>query len=509
MKKIITLFLILVLFSCNNNREHKEDYYIIGVSFLKNKRYTEALKAFETDYSENGNIQSLYKLVDLFIETGDIFNTEHYLKKILELNKDDSFGNFKLGLFYKRQGKYDAAISYLTKTITDKTYQKDSYYHLIVMFLNISEEKQALNLYKESLSLFDRYDSIEYFLFKYFYSKKNEFYKNNLDWLLEHSSNYTFLNGIVDTFLKDGVIEEAIETLQTLEKKFPSSIDTLLTLGQIYQKKGEHERALEYFTKAEQQDKNSFFVKLSFLTEYIYFGEYKRAEKYLVAAIGIKIESLEALMLGALLYHLKGESNKSDKLWETVIKNLRKGETVPYKDNPLISYYILVKNMEEYPLSKDEVLQLDHGVNSQLVAIKMEFLNNSGFYIDSLNLYEVNKDWLLGEDIYKQLFISYLFLGKKDEAKNSISKIEKNREIYQLWYDYSIDRKCNIPKNIDNFKDNPIFVDIYSDCLVIQKKYLEAKDFLIKYIQKESLNKETLEYIKNKILKINFHILKE
>ncbi len=481
----------------------------MGISFLKNKRYTEALNAFEKDYSENKNIQSLYKLVDLFIETGDIFNTEHYLKKIIDINKDDSFGNFKLGLFYKKQGKYNESISYLTKTISNEQYQKDSYYHLIAMFLNISEEKQALNLYKESVSIFGKYDSTEYFMFKYFYSKKNEIYKNHLSWIIENSSNYTFLNGVVDTFLKDGIIDEAITTLETLEKKFPSSIDTLLTLGQIYQKKGEHDRALEYFTKAEQQDKNSFLVKLSFLSEYIYFGEYIRSEKYLAAAIGIKIESLEALMLGALLYHLKGDSEKSEKLWQTVLKNIRKGEKVPYKENPLITYYILIRGFDEFSFTKEEILQLDHGQNSQLVAIKMEFLNNSGFYSESLKLYEQESEWISGNDIYVQLFISYLFLAKKEEAKKTIPKIEKNRDIYQIWYDYTIDRKCNIPQDIEAIKNSPIFVDIYSDCLVLQKKYSEAKEFLIKYIQTESLNKENLEYIKNKILKINFHILKE
>ncbi len=506
MKKIIIILLCLSIYSCGNS-EKSEDYYLVGINHYKNKNYSEALKAFEQDYKLKDNINSLYKLSEIFFETNDIFNSEIYLKKILEKNISDGFANYKLGFLYKKLGKYDESVIYLSKLLGNKEYQENAFYNLIEIYIYSNQIEEALRLYEMSLKSIETSDKIEYLLTVYLLKKNDANYKKHFDIIIQKSQNYSILNKLTDALLNFSKIEEALQTLLIIEKQFPKNIDTLATIGQIYMISGEYEKALEYFLKVEQVDINNVPNKLNFAAVYIYLYDYLRAEKYLTEAIGLKTDSIEALFLTGFLFYLKKDFEKSEKILKTIEKNILPSQFNKFKTNLLITFYLSLLNYDNYKPSKEEILEFQTGINPQLFALKLSRLNDSGLYKEVLDLYK--KENLENVLIYEQLFVAHLMLGNEKEAKEIITKLTDSKEIYQIWFDYTINKKCNIPADIEKYKQSHIFTDIYTDCLIKEKKYKEAKDFLNEFISKNKVQKETSEYLKNKILFINFNILKD
>ena len=81
----------------------------LGFIYLKQKKYKEAEKCFETAVKEN-DVQGFSGLGALYIILKEYDKAEEYLKKALEKNCTMAMNN--LGALYYIQGKYEKSVEY-------------------------------------------------------------------------------------------------------------------------------------------------------------------------------------------------------------------------------------------------------------------------------------------------------------------------------------------------------------------------------------------------------------
>ncbi len=512
----VFLFIVLTLFLACNDVSEKEikdnlNYYLIGVSQYKARDFNNAITSFKEDYRRTKNIESLFKLAEISISTGDPHNAEGYLKKIIHQNSKNNRALFQLAFLYKKMGRYNKSVKYFARLLDDKSYLDDAYYHIIDIYIYSMEIEEAVSLFESGLSKITKKYKIEYLFINYFYDKDKKKYNKYLNDVLNNAKDYKVLNKLVDFFFIKEDIKTAYLILKKLEKYYPKDAETLTTIGQIHLRNGKFKQAKEYFKRAEKHNKRSLLNKINLATSELYDNNLNKAENYLKEAIGIKSDSIESLLLIGFIYYLKGDMEKSNKIIETVKKNTINSQIELFKkSNQLIEFYFINIEMDEnnkFP-DKNKIINFVTGRNIKLMSLKARILNEMGLYNDVINLKlpdNVNDDSLI-----KEILIANIFLKKEKEAYLLLNKLKKDKEVYRVWLDYAFKRKCDgLDKKYDKNKKNNIFIDIYTNCLIKQKKFKLSKKVITDFIKENDISKSTLDYLKKKIIVINYNLIQQ
>lgn len=515
LKFIVFILLAVMLLSCDNlsEKEIKENlnYYLIGVSQYKMRDYNNAIISFKEDYRKTKNPESLFKLAEISVSTGDPHNAEDYLKKILAKNKKNNRAIFELAFLYKKMGRYNKSVKYFARLLDDKNYLDDAYYHIIDIYVYSFEVKEAISLFESGLEKIKKKYKIEYVFLNHFYDRDKDKYKKYFDDILNNAKDYKVLNKLVDFFFMKEDIKSAFLVLKKMEIYYPKDAQTLTTIGQIHLRNEDFSKAKEYFEKAEKFDKKNILNKINLATAEFYKNNLLKAEIYLKEAIGIKRDSIESLLLIGLVYYLKGDKEKSDKMIETIKKNTLEAQVKSYEaSNPLIEFYFLSMDLEKnnnFP-NKNKIINFVTGDNIKLLSMKAKILNEMGLYNDVVKLKLPQN--IEDTGLIKELIIANIFLKKEKEAYALLSKLKENKEVYNIWLDYSFKKKCNgLDKKYEKNKKNNIFIDIYTNCLIKQKKFKESRKIINDFINNNDLSQATIDYLKKKIVVINYNLIQQ
>lgn len=515
MIKIILFILLILLSSCNDVSEqkikNKLNYYLIGVSQYKARDFNNAILSFKEDYRRTKNIESLFRLSKISSSTGDPHNAEEYLKKIIIQKPNNHRAIFQLAFLYKKMGRYNKSVKYFAKLLDDKDYLDESYYHIIDIYIYSMEIKEAINLFESGMNKIKKKYKIEYLFVNYFYDKDKDKYNKYFNDILSNAKDYKVLNKLVDFFFIKEDINTAYTILKKMEKYYPKDAETLTTIGQIHLRNGEFSKAKKYFKKAEKNNKKSILNKINLATSEFYDNNLDKAENYLQEAIGIKRDSIESLLLIGFIYYLKGDTDKSNKIINTVKKNTLEAQITSFKrSNQLIEFYLINIELDrdnKFP-DKDKIINFVTGKNFKLMALKAKILNEMGLYkeVESLVL---PKD-IKNDSLIKEILIANIFLKNKKKAYLLLNKLQKNKDVYKIWLDYSFKKKCdNLDKKYDKNKKNSIFIDIYTNCLIKQKKFELSKKIITSFIKENNLSKTTIDYLKKKIIVINYNLIQQ
>jgi len=513
--KIILFILLILLSSCNDNTEQKIkdhlNYYLIGVSQYKARDFNNAITSFKEDYRRTKNIESLFKLAEISSSTGDPHNAEEYLKKIIIKKPGNNRALFQLAFLYKKMGRYNKSVKYFAKLLDNKDYLDESYYHIIDIYIYSMEIKEAISLFESGINKIKKKYKIEYLFVNYFYDKDKDKYKKYFNDILNNAKDYKVLNKLVDFFFIKEDINTAYIILKKMEKYYPKDAETLTTIGQIHLRNGKFSEAKKYFKKAEKSNRKSLLNKINLATSEFYDNNLDKAENYLKEAIGIKRDSIESLLLIGFIYYLKGDIDKSSKIIETVKKNTFETQIDSFKkSNQLIEFYLINIELDKdnkFP-DKHKIINFVTGKNLKLMALKAKILNEMGLYkeVGALVLPKNIKN----DSLIKEILIANIFLKNEKQAYLLLNKLQKNKDIYKIWLDYSFKKKCdNLDKKYDKNKKNNIFIDIYTNCLMKQKKFKLSKKIITSFIKENDLSKTTIDYLKKKIIVINYNLIQQ
>ena len=232
---------------------------IIGYINFKNKMWKEAKTNFDLANSK--------RLRDIFLvkigrccEKLSLYNEAilYYLKS-LEITKDFLWGSFYLGLLYITIGRRDEGTKYL-KLANDKNYQNSEIIHKYCSELikDNDEIDTAIDILTKSLEYFSENCEILILLSKAFENKEN--YSKAIE-----------------------VLEQAM-----LLKEFNSSVSRMLSLGILYEKGQNFNKAMNIYKNILSINKDHIPALCHLASILSHAKEYKRSMKYYKYALSVE-----------------------------------------------------------------------------------------------------------------------------------------------------------------------------------------------------------------------------
>jgi len=234
---IISAFLILL--SClaggQNLKEKSEPHVKLGVSFMQEGNYTEALRElFEAEkiYPDNSTLQNVLGLT-LWLKK-DFERAKQHLEKAVALDPHNSEAYNNLGVVYLNLEKWDDAISCFEKTMSDILYltPENSWFNIGVAYENKNDYTKAIESYKKAAELAPTNPRIY------------EVYKR-LGRVYYHSGKYL----------------DAVSTLEKARNLNKNDAETRLFLGQSYIKVRQNKNAIGEFKEVLRLDPNGRFAR--------------------------------------------------------------------------------------------------------------------------------------------------------------------------------------------------------------------------------------------------------
>ncbi len=162
--KRLNFFAVLLLFSSviscafTGTKISVEDataHYKLGVAFLDTNKIQRAFVEFQKAYEFNPNDQRVLNAIGIiyllhFNETEE--SIKHF-KKALKIDPDYSDANNNLGYAYEKSGRYETAISYYQKAVSNLTYPtpEKAYISMGNSYYRLGKFASAVKSYSEAI----------------------------------------------------------------------------------------------------------------------------------------------------------------------------------------------------------------------------------------------------------------------------------------------------------------------------------------------------------------------
>ena len=213
-----------------------------------------------------------------------------------------AFGNVSL----ERQD-YDQAILEFRKTLWLNPKVREAYVGLGNTYLKLDNWDQAIYYYNYALSDTTQDTQFHVIMGEFFQDKglSKEAETHFLEAIRMDSLNVSAHLGMVDSYARRGKIDVALIGYDSLtaRKLLPMKTRIEKNIGLAYFKKGDSERAIEWFLKAAGQDSTDAEIHLGIGRAYELLAEPARAEAAYRQALALKSDYIEALVnLGAIRY---------------------------------------------------------------------------------------------------------------------------------------------------------------------------------------------------------------
>lgn len=226
----------------------------------------------------------------------------------------------------------------------------------------------------------------------------------------------------------DKAIENA-KTLESIQKHDKDKIQTLLNLGEIYLKKGDHESSLISLDKAQeiaqrQDDKNilaQVYLKIGFL--FNKKANYLEAAKICNKGLALVKENGKVLSPSPPPLSPKGEGRKR----EPRVKSREIFELECGLLNELAQAYIYIRTFDKASLALDEALKIAHEINHKVLEINSLILFGmlfqfKGDFKEAISYY--NESLKLSKTTHHKRFsgIALMNIGTCYHAQDNISE---------------------------------------------------------------------------------------
>ncbi|MGA1823749.1 MAG: tetratricopeptide repeat protein [bacterium] len=231
------------------------------------------------------------------------------LTKLIELNPENSMGHFHLGCAHFLKGDLHQAKDYFIRVTQLDERQVDAYNYLGYIYTELTDFKQAEEVYKKALKINPHYGDAHYNLGIISYRQGN--FQNSLD-EFRHAvrSNPHHLEGLYNLgslYLDMDQLEEAERNLQQALRIDPNHSQTLNSLGKLFNKQKNYEKAEEFFHAAIQADASFKEALNNLASVYIHQAQYSDALSALEKAVTIDPSFGEGYFNCGVVYRSLGQ----------------------------------------------------------------------------------------------------------------------------------------------------------------------------------------------------------
>ncbi len=245
------------------NDKIPETYFYIGKAYEEMQKMNLSIVYYKKANKLRPSIEMQIHIGYLYSQINDFENAAKYIDAAIKMEPNDSKPYFYKGLALSRNSEFAEAEKMLRKAIEIKN--DDTYY----FYLATVQEKQnkiedTINSLKKALE-YNPKNAMVYNYLGYLYAEMNI----NLDESIEliqkalalSPSNGAYLDSLGWAYYKKGDLKQALKKLLQAEKRLDKdkSPDPVVYdhIGDAYSKMGESDKALEYWKKSVNLQKNS------------------------------------------------------------------------------------------------------------------------------------------------------------------------------------------------------------------------------------------------------------
>lgn len=239
-----------------NRKEAVSEFFTAGILLYKARLYYEARSAFIKVLSINDKIPEVFLyLGKIYEETGNLSLAVLNLKKSCEL-KPGAEIIVHIGYIYSRQNNFEESTKYFDMAIEDEPENPKPYFFKGLLYTREENFKQAELFIRKAIELREDNDTYHFYLATVLEKQHRieetiESLKNAIKYNPENAMAYNYL-GYLYADLNIN-LDESITLIQKALEFSPSNGAYLDSLGWAYYRKGKFALALERLLEAEKQ----------------------------------------------------------------------------------------------------------------------------------------------------------------------------------------------------------------------------------------------------------------
>jgi len=262
----------------------RSDFYNnLGVAYLRLGRYEEALKEFENAYeADPDNISIIENLITANFNNGNLEKSIELANAFLIDNPDSEIAKNALAAAYCNTGNFADAKTMLSELIEHHPDNMEYKYNLACAFRDGGEYAEAYDLLQKMMV-----------------------------------ADPTFARSFIvfgDVLIKDNRPVDAVPYFRAAIELDPDNPLPYGQIGHIQQQYFENEEAVKNFRKAlslTKRDEDKVSIMMNMGVSLSDIGQYKEAEKVVLAALKIKPDSACVHWNLSLLYHIMGKTKQA------------------------------------------------------------------------------------------------------------------------------------------------------------------------------------------------------
>ena len=488
----------------------KASYYeLLGDIAYQQKQYREALNAFKTTILIDENLLSGYLKLSLTYEK--IGETEQAIASIEEaLQKDRRYVEalFHLARLSLQKYEYDNALQAINTVLTLEHGNQEA----LVLQVRIYTEKgnyyHASTLAKQLIALNPKSYQPYHEILRIFSIQKK--WTEALDWIKKMDS--LGLLQTKDLLIKSQIFFHKTETkkantlLRRILKDDGLNVEAIMQVASLHLQTGELDKALKWLNRA--LEINNRVAKAYFLKAAIHFrhGNYLEGDLSMKRALELDAFDLSFQLLSLRRQMMKGETaNVMENLDKLLVKHPTEPEVLRLQADLMV---LQGKYVEAEQLLR-QILVIDDGDLAWFSLARVLYFRGIFRFILPITQRLLKKHPLNWELTYlHSLTLSRLGDVEKAMAlsKPFLTKIEGQGFIHRLVgdmlrYQGKEDEAQKIYREgLLLFPEHPQLLEALSASLIHQEKWVQARDILLKAIEKENPNSNLIIFLDRLVL---------
>ena len=421
----------------NNDLENEGiAYKAIGLGFMNQKKYNEAIQSFNNIISRSKDfsefvyfIQAHNTLGHCYWRKGDKDTALYFFKKTLELNtkKNDQTeiakDQINLGSLYLQMGAYEKSIEYTTEALESFKKLKNEQ-GIGFAYSNLGNCYHYLGKYEEG---------IKYNLKAISYAEK----LNDLPFLGRSLQAASSLYQKSGKFKK--AVECALKSLKIKNKLNENPINVLISLGIIYKEWNNSDKAMEYYKEAleicnqEEDEVNSSRIMNNIGNIYLEKKDNPEALTYFKKALKIFRKLDEKNDMISVLNNIGLIYSESIENWKEAEKSFN--EAIHFAEELKLD-----KEMISNLLSLTDlyIRQSNFDKAERMLSKCNKYLENVQSYQLELNYFSTKRSFYEKQGNFKKAFF---WLNKFSEQKDKIFNEESQKKIAEMQTKYETEQK--------------------------------------------------------------------
>ncbi|CCK80014.1 tetratricopeptide repeat protein [Desulfobacula toluolica] len=283
-QKIIETYKEILEIEPDNNRAQLG----MALHYFKNNRKKQAENLFlDLGRDIETNSRLVMVAVDEYLSGQKYEDAVIVFSQMLKADPDNSTLNFFTGMSYEAVGDFKKAISYYLKIKPDHSQYKKTILNIAMLYKRLGEELSARNYLEDKYKLFPKDIDIIIYLAS-FYEKDNNYdqaialFKKGLEDSPENTSLLFRLGALQD---KAGFAEESMVTMKKIIEIDPKDASALNYLGYSYADRGiKLDEALLLLKRAYELRPDDGYITDSLGWVYYKLGQYQKAVEHLEKA---------------------------------------------------------------------------------------------------------------------------------------------------------------------------------------------------------------------------------